>query len=84
MPEKLVGRVTHYYKRIGVAIVEVTGRLKVGDTIHVKGSTTDFEQTVDSMEIEHEPIEVAQAGQVIGLKIAGKVRDNDSVYLVEE
>ena len=84
MPEKLVGRVTHYYKRIGVAIVEVTGRLKVGDTIHVKGSTTDFEQTVDSMEIEHEPIEVAQAGQVIGLKIAGKVRDNDGVYLVEE
>ena len=84
MPEKLVGRVTHYYKRIGVAIVEVTGRLKVGDTIHVKGGTTDFEQTVDSMEIEHEPIEVAQAGQVIGLKIAGKVRDNDGVYLVEE
>jgi len=83
MPEKLVGRVTHYYKRIGVAIVEVTGRLKLGDTIHVKGGTTDFEQTVDSMEIEHEPIEVAQAGQVIGLKIAGKVRDNDSVYLVE-
>lgn len=83
MPEKLVGRVTHYYKRIGVAIVEVSGRLKVGDTIHVKGGTTDFEQTVDSMEIEHEPIEVAQAGQVIGLKIAGKVRDNDSVYLVE-
>jgi len=84
MPEKLVGRVTHYYKKIGVAIVEVTGRLKVGDTIHVKGGTTDFEQTVDSMEIEHEPIEVAQAGQVIGLKIAGKVRDNDGVYLVEE
>jgi len=84
MPEKLVGRVTHYYKRIGVAIVEVTGRLKLGDTIHVKGGTTDFEQTVDSMEIEHEPIEVAQAGQVIGLKIAGKVRDNDGVYLVEE
>ena len=84
MPEKLVGRVTHYYKRIGVAIVEVSGRLKLGDTIHVKGGTTDFEQTVDSMEIEHEPIEVAQAGQVIGLKIAGKVRDNDGVYLVEE
>ncbi len=84
MPEKLVGRVTHYYKKIGVAVVEVTGKLKVGDTIHLKGATTDFEQTVDSMEIEHEPIEVAEAGQVIGLKVADKVRQNDGVYLVEE
>lgn len=84
MPEKLVGRVTHYYKRIGVAVVEVSGRLRVGDTIHVKGATTDFEQTVDSMEIEHEPIGVAQAGQLIGLKIANKVRGSDGVYLVKE
>lgn len=83
MPEKLVGRVTHYYSNIEVAVVEVTGRLKKGDTIHIKGATTDFEQTVGSMQIEHEPIEVAQAGQLIGLKVAGKVRGNDDVYLVE-
>lgn len=83
MAEKRVGEVTHYYKRIGVAIVKVTGTLKVGDTIHIKGPTTDFEQQVESMEIEHEPIEAAKKGDLIGLKVNEKVRDTDAVYLVE-
>jgi GAF domain-containing protein/ActR/RegA family two-component response regulator len=81
--EKLVGRVTHYYSRIGAALVEVTDTIKVGDTIHIKGGTRDFEQTVDSMEIEHQNVEVATKGQSIGLKVIEKVRENDLVYKVE-
>lgn len=83
MAEKLVGRVTHYYSRIGVVVVEVTDTLKVGDTIHIKGGIRDFEQTVDSMEIEHQNVEVATKGQSIGLKVIEKVRENDLVYKVE-
>jgi len=81
--ENLVGRVTHYYSRIGAAVVEVTDTIKVGDTIHIKGGTRDFEQTVDSMEIEHQNVEVATKGQSIGLKVIEKVRENDLVYKVE-
>jgi len=81
--EKLVGRVTHYYNRIGVAVVEVTSTIRVGDTIRIRGGIRDFEQTVDSMEIEHQNVEVATKGQSIGLKVVEKVRENDQVYKVE-
>ncbi|MFQ6000498.1 MAG: GAF domain-containing protein [Anaerolineae bacterium] len=81
--EKLVGRVTHYYNRIGVAVVEVTDTIKVGDTIRIRGGIRDFEQTVDSMEIEHQKVEVATKGQSIGLKVVEKVREDDQVYKIE-
>jgi len=80
--EKLVGRITHYYSRIGVAVVELTGTVKVGDTIRIKGGIRDFEQTIDSMEIEHQKVEVATKGQSIGLQVIEKVRENDLVYKV--
>ncbi|MHA2610268.1 MAG: EF-Tu/IF-2/RF-3 family GTPase [bacterium JZ-2024 1] len=81
--EKEVGVVTHFYKKIGVGIVELTqGGLKVGDTIRVLGKSTDFTQTVESMEIEHQKITEAQQGQVIGLKLAGIAREGDKVFLV--
>ena len=80
MAEKLVGRISHYYNRIGVAVIEVTDTIKVGDTIHIKGGMRDFEQTIDSMEIEHQKVEVATKGQSIGLQVIEKVRETDLVY----
>jgi putative protease len=80
MEEKEIGKVTHYFTKIGVAIVELTDELKVGDIIHIKGATTDFQQNVESMEIEHERVESAGAGQSIGLKVEERVRRGDTVY----
>jgi len=75
-----IGRITHFFPKISVAVVELKGTLKVGDTIAVKGPTTDFEQKVDSMQIEHENVPKAEAGQSIGLKMAERVRETDVVY----
>jgi putative protease len=81
--EVLAGKVTHYYKSIGVAAVEVSDSLKVGDLIHIKGRTTDFEQKVESMQIEHNNVTEAKKGEVIGLKVKDYVREHDLVYRVE-
>lgn len=83
MAEKEIGVVTRYFSRIGVAGIELTGTLCVGDTIHIVGNTTDLTQEVDSMQLENEPIAEAQAGQVIGIKVGERVRHNDKVYQVE-
>jgi len=83
MAEKRVAKVTHYWGKIGVAAIKLYDTLRVGDAIHISGSTTDFEQTVDSMEIEHEAVEVAKKGQEIGLKVKERVRKGDRVYRVD-
>ena len=75
-----VGRITHFFSKIGVAVVELTAPLVVGDSILVKGPSTDFEQVVESMQIEHTNIPRAEAGQSIGLKLAQRVREKDAVY----
>jgi len=75
-----VGHVTHFFPKINVAVVELSAPLAVGDHILVKGPTTDFEQVVESMQIEHENIERAEAGQSIGLKVVQRVREKDIVY----
>ncbi|MGD8565645.1 MAG: translation elongation factor-like protein [Candidatus Bathyarchaeota archaeon] len=75
-----IGRITHYFANINVAVVELSDSLAVGDTIAIKGSTTDFEQVVKSMQIEHESVTKVDAGQSIGLKVQERVRTNDSVY----
>jgi putative protease len=77
-----VGRVTHYFTRISVAVIELSAPLSVGDRIRIKGPTTDFEQTVESMQIEHKNVECAEAGQSIGLKVRERVRENDRVYKI--
>lgn len=79
--EKLIGKITHYYNAIGVGIVELSGVLKVGDTVHIKGKSDDFEQTVDSMQIEHEQVDKAKKGDVVGIKMKQKVREGYEVYL---
>ena len=79
---KEVGKITHYFTHIGVAVIELSGDLKMGDKIRIKGATSDFEQNVDSMQIEHEKIKEAKAGQSIGLKVKEHVREQDIVYRV--
>jgi hypothetical protein len=75
-----VGHITHFFSKINVAVVELTAPLAVGDRILVKGPTTDFEQVVNSMQIEHANIPKAEAGQSIGLKTAEHARERDVVY----
>ena len=75
-----VGKVTHYYNRISVAVLELTGELKVGDWIHIHGKITDFNQRVASMEIEHQKIQSAGPGVELALKVIEIVREGDGVY----
>jgi len=75
-----VGRITHFFTKISVAVIELNAPLTVGDTMLVKGPTTDFEQVIKSMQIEHENIQKAEAGQSIGLKVEQRVREQDIVY----
>lgn len=83
MGENKVGEVTHYWGKIAVAGIKLTGTLSQGDTIRIKGATTDFTQDVGSIQIEHQNIEVAKKGQEVGLRVKDKVRRGDTVYKVE-
>ena len=84
MEEKLIGKITHFFSNINVGIIELSNGFKVGDKIHIKGSTTDIEQEVDSMQVEHQNIEKAKKGDVVGLKVKDKVKEGDKVYLIIE
>jgi putative protease len=75
-----VGEITHYFTRIGVAVLDLTGSIKVGDRIAIKGMTTNFEMTVASMQIEGKNIQEAGAGDDIGMKVDDRVRQGDIVY----
>jgi putative protease len=77
---KLIGKITHYFGNIGVAVIKLSDKLKVGDTIRIIGGETDFTQTVDSMEMEHQKIEEAKKGESIGLKVDQRVREDYKVY----
>lgn len=79
---KLIGKVTHYFSKIGVAVIELSDTLKVGDAIRIVGGQTDFTQTIESMEIEHEKVQEAKAGDSVGLKVNQKVREGYKVYKV--
>jgi len=82
MAEKLIGKITHYFNNIGVAVIKLSKPIKDGDQIHVKGASTDIIQLASSMQIEHKQIKVAKAGQDIGLKVKDTVRPGDAVFLV--
>jgi len=75
-----VGKVTHYYNHVSVAVLELTGELKVGETIHICGRITDFEQRVGSMEIEHQKIQSAGSGTEVALEVREPVRKGDIVF----
>jgi putative protease len=78
-----VGLITHFYSKPSVAVIELSAPLNTGDKIVIRGSTTNIEQTVDSMQVEHKQIPNAQAGQSIGMKVLGRVRESDVVYRVK-
>ena len=75
-----VGHITHFFSKISVAVLELTAPLSVGDRILVKGPATDFEQVVESMQVEHKNIQRAEAGQSIGIKLAQQTKERDVVY----
>jgi len=82
--KKLIGKIAHFYSKISVAVVELTNKLSVGDEISIEGPSTNFTQTVDSMQIEHENIKEAKKGDSIGLKVINAVKENDSVYKLKK
>lgn len=88
MPEEtpkegeLIGKISHYFSKIGVAVVDLTNTLKVGDTIRIIGGNTDFNQVVDSMEVEHQKVQEAKKGDSVGMKVNEKVREGYSVYKI--
>ena len=84
MEKTPVGKIAHFYPKISVAVVELTDDLRVGDKISIEAKDQSFEQTVDSMQIEHEQIQEAKAGQAIGLKVTGRVHEGNVVYKLVE
>lgn len=85
MTEKKIGKITHYFGKISVAILELTDdSLSVGDTIHIKGHTSDFTQKIDSIQIEHQNVPKADKGQSIGIKVIAHAHEHDDVYKVTE
>lgn len=80
--ERLVGEVTHYFSKIGVAVVKLKEKLKIGDKIKIMGGEREFEQEVKSMQIEHKDIKEAGKGKEIGLKVDQKVKEGDKVYRI--
>ncbi len=79
--EKEIGKITHLFEKIDVAILELSGALKVGDNIHILGSTTDFEQIVDSIQVEHKNIDQAKKGEIVGIKLSDKAKVGDKIFL---
>ena len=84
MKEKQIGVITHYFNHLEVGIIELSAALKVGDTVHIKGAHDDFTQTIDSMQIEHESVNQAKKGDMVGVKVSSKVHQNDKVFKVTE
>ncbi len=83
MAEEKIGVVIHYWTKIGVAGIELTGgELKVGDTIHILGHTSDFNETVNSIHVGDDEVEVAAAGDQIGVKVSEHAREHDDVFKV--
>lgn len=85
MSGKLIGEVTHFYNRIGVAVVDLSDAIELGDQVHFFGRSTDFRQEIQSMQIEHEPVSEAGKGQEVAIKVERRVRNHDKLYkLVED
>jgi putative protease len=83
MDEELIGKVVKFFAKPSVAAVEITsGSLRVGDSIRIKGHTTDLEETVASMQIEKESIEEAEPGFLVGIKVTDRVREGDKVFKI--
>ncbi|MBA7669269.1 hypothetical protein ES703_77398 [subsurface metagenome] len=84
MPEEVIGKVSDFFARPVVAGIELSGMLKLGDKIHIKGHTTDMELTIDSMQINNVNVNEAKAGDSVGIKVSERVRRGDIVYKVTD
>ncbi|MDP6890312.1 MAG: hypothetical protein QF471_03195 [Phycisphaerales bacterium] len=85
MSEKQIGHISHWFGNIGVVVIDVDkGTLTVGDTIHVKGNTTDFTQTIESMQLDGETVEKAKKGMSVGVKVSDRARRTDLVFKVAD
>jgi putative protease len=83
--EEEIGRITHYFSKINVGVLDLTkGSVKVGETLHIKGHTTDYYQKIQSMQVEHAPVESAEKGMQVGLKVEASVREGDLVFKITE
>jgi translation elongation factor EF-1alpha len=87
MPEDIeegnfIGKVTHYFPHVGAAVFELTSELQVGDTIRIVGGETDFTQEVESMQIDRMPVQKAEPGDNVAVKVSQKVREGYKVYKV--
>ena len=80
MEEERIGSVTHWFGKIGVIGIELTGQLAVGDTIRIRGYTTDFDQEIASMQIEGKDVTEAGPGDNVGIKVSERARVGDRVY----
>lgn len=80
--EKLIGKIIHYFPKVGAAVVKLDDDLKIGDKIKLKHGEEEFEQEVTSMQFDHKPVEVAKKGEEVGLKVEKKVKENWEVYKV--
>jgi len=78
--ENVIGKVTHYFPKVMAAVIKLKASLTTGDLVKIKGHTTDFKQTVTSMQIDHVPVDQAKKGQEIGLLVDSRVRQHDIVY----
>lgn len=84
MDKEPIGKITHFFPKISVAVIELSADLNVGDKISIEGATTSVEQNVDSMQMEHQNVESASSGDAVGLKVADKVRAGDKVYKIAQ
>lgn len=80
--EKSIGEISHYFGHIGVAVIKLSDKLKTGETIRIVGGETDFEQEVESMEVDHKKVAAAKKGESLGLKVNQKVREGYKVYKI--
>jgi putative protease len=76
----LVGKVSHYFTNISVAVIDLDAPLNVGDLIKIEGATTDLLQTVESMQVEHKPVAAGRKGDSVGMRVKDRVRGGDNVY----
>jgi putative protease len=83
MGEKEIGTITNYFSKIGVAVIQLTAPLQLGDEIRIRGGERDFQQKAGSLQVEHQPIEKGEAGQEIALKLDEKARPGDKVFKLE-
>ena len=85
MSEQQIGSVTHWFGKINVVVIEIhKGTLSIGDKIHIKGQTSDFIQTIESMQLDGEDVKKAKKGMSVGVKVSERVRRTDSVYKVSD